>query len=51
LRNTFGPCHHRLGDDVGWVGPDQFVDDADQKLEYVFVPYGLIEGASIVINK
>ena len=50
LRNTFGPLHHRLGDDVGWVGPNCFVDDADQKLEYVFEPYGLLEGASVIVS-
>ena len=36
---------------MGYVGPRAFVNDANQKLEYVFNPYGLLDGASIIIKK
>ncbi|MEI6845753.1 MAG: hypothetical protein WCK36_01745, partial [Candidatus Firestonebacteria bacterium] len=47
-RNTFGPLHHRQGDDVGYVSPPVFVDDENQKTDYVFSPYGLLEGATLI---
>jgi len=50
LRNTFGPLHHRLGDDLTFVGPETFVDEENWVDDYQFAPYGLMEGAEIVIR-
>ena len=50
LRNTFGPLHHRLGDAIPWVGPGQFVDEANWVDDYQLVPYGLIGGVEVVIG-
>ncbi|MEM2088482.1 MAG: glycosyl hydrolase [Thermoproteota archaeon] len=51
LRNTFGPLHHRLGDDLTFVSPQTFVDEANWVDEYQFAPYGLMEGAEIVVRR
>ncbi|MEW6359891.1 MAG: glycosyl hydrolase [Planctomycetota bacterium] len=51
LRNTFGPLHHKLGDDLGWVGPAQFVDEKNWVDDYQLVPYGLLGGAGLVAHK
>lgn len=51
LRNTFGPLHHRLGDDLTFVGPETFVDEENWVDEYQFAPYGLMEGAEILIRR
>lgn len=43
LRNTFGPLHHRLGDALPRVGPQQFTVVADHWVDaYQFAPYGLL---------
>ena len=51
LRNAFGPLHHRLGDKLPWVGPGQFVDQVNWTDQYQFAPYGLLNGAEIVVVK
>ncbi|HIE29426.1 TPA: hypothetical protein EYP66_19325 [Candidatus Poribacteria bacterium] len=51
LRNTFGPLHHKLGDALPWVGPGQFVDEANWVDDYQLVPYGLIDGIEIVVSE
>jgi hypothetical protein len=51
LRNTFGPLHHRLGDNLPWTGPGEFVDERNWIDEYQLVPYGLIGGAELIIYK
>jgi len=50
LRNTFGPLHHKSGD-LYWVGPSSFMDERNWTDAYQFVPYGLINGAEIVIRR
>ncbi|RLI37722.1 hypothetical protein DRO55_00665 [Candidatus Bathyarchaeota archaeon] len=50
LRNTFGPLHHKLGD-LTWVGPHSFVDEENWVDSYQFAPYGLIEGAEMLIRR
>jgi len=47
LRNTFGPLHHRAGDNLGWVGPHEFVDERNWTDEYQLIPYGLLEGVEV----
>jgi hypothetical protein len=49
LRNTFGPLHHKLGDALPWVGPGQFVDEANWVDDYQLVPYGLMDGVEVVV--
>ncbi len=49
LRNTFGPLHNRSEDT--WVGPSSFTDEEDWTDSYVFVPYGLLRGAEIIIRR
>ncbi len=49
LRNTMGPLHHRRGDDLPWVGPEQFVDEANWTDEYQFVPYGIFGDLELVV--
>jgi len=51
LRNTMGPLHHKDGDNLPWTGPGQFSDEDNWTDEYQFAPYGLVEGAAIVIEK
>jgi len=51
LRNTFGPLHHKLGDTLTFVGPHTFADEENWIDAYQFAPYGLINGAEIVIRK
>jgi len=51
LRNTFGPLHHKLGDALTFVGPNTFVDEENWVDAYQFAPYGLINGAEIVVRK
>jgi len=48
LRNTFGPLHHRAGDNLGWVGPGEFVDERNWTDEYQLIPYGLLDGVEVV---
>jgi len=50
LRNTFGPLHHKKGD-LTSVGPRSFVDEANWTDSYQIVPYGLINGAEVVVLK
>jgi hypothetical protein len=50
LRNTFGPLHHRGGDKLPWTGPGEFVDERNWTDQYQFAPYGLLEGAEVVIR-
>jgi len=50
LRNTFGPLHHKAGD-LYWVSPYSFMDEKNWTDAYQLVPYGLIEGAELVIQK
>ncbi|MEM2920906.1 MAG: glycosyl hydrolase [Candidatus Bathyarchaeia archaeon] len=50
LRNTFGPLHHDLGDRLPWTGPWEFVDEAHWTDQYQFAPYGLLNGAEVVIG-
>jgi hypothetical protein len=49
LRNTMGPLHHKAGDNLPWVGPEQFVDEENWTDEYNFVPYGLMGEPAIII--
>lgn len=48
LRNAFGPLHHKLGDNIPWNGPHEFVDERNWVDDYQLVPYGLLEGAELV---
>jgi len=50
LRNTFGPLHHKAGE-IYWVGPGHFTDEKNWTDAYQLVPYGLIKGAELVIQK
>lgn len=50
LRNTFGPLHHRLGDSLTFIGPETFVDEENWVEECRFTPYGLINGAEVVVK-
>jgi len=50
LRNIFGPLHHKLGDPY-MVGPFTFTDQANWVDAYQLVPYGLIKGAEVVIQR
>jgi len=50
LRNTFGPLHHKQGD-LHWVGPFSFTDEGNWTDAYQLVPYGLINGAELVIRR
>jgi len=50
LRNTFGPLHHKAGD-LHWAGPSSFMDEKNWTDVYQLVPYGLIRGAEIIIQK
>ncbi|NQT84863.1 hypothetical protein HQ563_17735, partial [bacterium] len=49
LRNTMGPLHHKAKDDLAWVGPEQFVDEANWTDEYNFVPYGIFGDVELVV--
>lgn len=51
LRNTFGPLHHRLVDNLTFIRPRTFMDEDNWSNEYKFTPYGLISGAEIVLRK
>jgi hypothetical protein len=43
LRNAFGPLHHKLGDALPRVGPQQFTEAADHWVDaYQFASYGLL---------
>jgi hypothetical protein len=48
LRNTFGPLHH-TDKYMKWTGPGKFTTNITS--DYVFVPYGLIEGAGIIVYR
>jgi len=50
LRNTFGPLHHKAGDALQWVGPGQFVDEANWMDDYQLVPYGLLDGVEVILT-
>ncbi len=50
LRNTFGPLHHRLNRQP-WTGPEQFEDEDNWVKTYQFEDYGLLDGASIIVEK
>jgi hypothetical protein len=49
LRNTFGPLHNVLGERITWTGPEDFEDEKHWTDDYIFAPYGLINGGEIVI--
>ncbi len=49
LRNTFGPLHHKGKDALPWVGPEQFVDEANWSDEYNFAPYGIFGDLELVV--
>ncbi len=49
LRNTFGPLHHTAGDALQWVGPGQFVDEANWTDDYQLVSYGLLDGVEVIL--
>ena len=51
LRNTMGPLHHKAGDSLPWVGPEQFVDEENWTDQYNFVPYGLLGGLELIISQ
>ncbi|MEM3658121.1 MAG: glycosyl hydrolase [Candidatus Hadarchaeum sp.] len=51
LRNTLGPLHHRFIDDLIFIRPKTFMDEDNWTKEYKFTPYGLINGAEIVLRK
>jgi hypothetical protein len=55
LRNTFGPLHNKLANpyfpEHYFVGPFSFTDEHNWTDAYQFVPYGLINGAELVIRK
>jgi len=55
LRNTFGPLHNKLATPYFplhyLVGPFSFTDEHNWTDAYIHVPYGLINGAEIVIRK
>ncbi len=55
LRNTFGPLHNKLATPYFplhyLVGPFSFTDERNWTNTYIHVPYGLINGAEIVIRK
>ncbi|HDN01746.1 MAG TPA: hypothetical protein ENF42_02095 [Candidatus Bathyarchaeota archaeon] len=50
LRNAFGPLHHVKGD-LTSVGPGSFMDEKNWTDSYQLVPYGLIDGAEIVVSE
>ncbi|MFQ6098113.1 MAG: hypothetical protein ACE5O2_10345, partial [Armatimonadota bacterium] len=47
IRNIFGPLH--LRDYRRWIGPGEFVQDANWEPPYHFHPYGLLDGAAIEV--
>jgi len=49
LRNTMGPLHHKAKDAIPWVGPEQFVDEANWTDEYHFAPYGIFGDPQLVV--
>jgi len=49
LRNTMGPLHHKAKDDLSWVGPEQFVDEANWTDVYNFAPYGIFGDLELVV--
>ncbi len=55
LRNTFGPLHNKLATPYFplhyLVGPFSFTDEHNWTDAYIHVPYGLINGAEMVIRK
>ncbi len=51
LRNTMGPLHHKAKDDLTWVGPEQFVDEANWTDQYNFVPYGILGDIELLVSR
>ena len=55
LRNTFGPLHNKLATPYFplhyLVGPFSFTDEHNWTDAYIHVPYGLINGAEIIIRE
>jgi len=55
LRNTFGPLHNKLATPYFplnyLVGPYSFTDEHNWTDSYIHVPYGLINGAEMIIKK
>lgn len=49
LRNTFGPLH--LKEHIPWVGPGEFVNDANWEPTYHFHPYGLLGGTVVEVTE
>lgn len=50
LRNAFGPLHHNLGDRLPWTGPREFVDERHWTDQYQLSPYGLLNGAEVIVR-
>jgi hypothetical protein len=48
LRNTFGPLHHKAGDNLIWTGPAEFTDEANWTNDYKFATYGLFGPLQII---
>jgi len=55
LRNTFGPLHNKLATPYFplnyLIGPHSFTDEHNWTDSYIHVPYGLINGAEMIIKK
>jgi len=55
LRNTFGPLHNKLATPYFplnyLVGPFSFTDEHNWTDAYIHVPYGLVNGAEIIIRE
>ncbi len=50
LRNSFGPLHNKIIE-LHSVTPATFVDENNWTDSYQLVPYGLIKGAQIIVQK
>lgn len=52
LRNAFGPLHNSQYQKKGnnwWIGPESFTDEKCWTDAYMLEPYGLLEGAALVL--
>jgi hypothetical protein len=47
--NAHGPLHVREGDSFRWFGPNSFTDEGILKPEFSLFPYGLLDGAELVV--
>ena len=48
LRNTFGPLHHKDGDNLNRTEPEQFCDEASWTDSYQFADYGFINPPKLI---